>query len=348
MYNDYPHSMSVAPNDIRDNEHRETNREYQWHWQDPGKAWKGVGIYHVTLTVTSRQPLLGELIIPNNDPTQAWIKRTELGEAVVDCLWTVPKYHPDVRIISFDLMPNHLHTIWHVTRPMPTGIKSVVRGFWQAVKQIGREYSMSVVPNAIRDNEHRPDPIFAEMPFIRTMSRKGQLDTMIHYTWLNPQRLATKKLKPGFFYVQEHVEIGGRMYQAVGNAKLLQAARMEPVHVRSIWVKDAEEHGDDTALRGYKNGCAKAAKEGAVMVSPFINEHERAVLEYLMHEKLPIIYIADNGFGKYYKPSAGLFEAVADGRMLILSPWTHDPKKKGVTRAECIEMNRMAEEICGI
>ncbi len=54
---------------------------------------------------------------------------------------------------------------------------------------------------------------------------------------MNPQRLATKKLKPGFFYVQEHVEIGGRMYQAVGNAKLLQAARMEPVHVRSIWVR---------------------------------------------------------------------------------------------------------------
>ncbi len=170
---------------------------------------------------------------------------------------------------------------------------------------------------------------------------------MYDYIRMNPQRLATKKLKPGFFYVQEHVEIGGRMYQAVGNAKLLQAARMEPVHVRSIWVKDAEEHGDDTALRGYKNGCAQAAKEGAVMVSPFISEHERAVLEYLMHEKLPIIYIADNGFGKYYKPSAGLFEAVADGRMLILSPWTYDPKKK-VTRAECIEMNRMAEEICRI
>ena len=171
--------MSIAPNAIRDNEHRETDRDHQWHWQEPGKAWKGVGIYHVTLTVTSRQPLLGELSIPNNDPMHAWVKRTELGEAVVDCLWTVPKYHPDVRIISFDLMPNHLHTIWHVTRPMPTGIKSVVRGFWQGVKKIGREYSMSVAPNAIRENEHRPDPIFKEMPFIRTMSRKVIRDGQI-------------------------------------------------------------------------------------------------------------------------------------------------------------------------
>ena len=81
------------------------------------------------------------------------------------------------------------------------------------------------------------------------------------------------------------------------------------------------------------------------MVSPFISEHERAVLDVLLKEKHPIIYIADNGFGKYYKPFAALFDAVADGRMLILSPWSHDPKKKHVTRAECIAMNKMAEEI---
>ena len=132
-------SMSVAPNDIRDNQHSEHNKDQHWHWQKQGTAWKGIGIYHITLSVTNREPLLGTLIIPDNDPTQAYIKRTELGEKVIDCLWSVPKHHPDVRIISFDIMPNHLHTIWYVVRPMPTGIKSVARGFWQAVKQIGRE-----------------------------------------------------------------------------------------------------------------------------------------------------------------------------------------------------------------
>lgn len=37
---------------------------------------------------------------------------------VIDCLWTVPKYHPEIRIICFDLMPDYIHTIWHVTRPI--------------------------------------------------------------------------------------------------------------------------------------------------------------------------------------------------------------------------------------
>ena len=191
------------------------------------------------------------------------------------------------------------------------------------------------------------DPIFTDRPFVRPMSRKGQLQSMYDYIRMNPQRLATKRLKPGYFYVQEHIAIGGRIYSAIGNAKLLQSAWMEPVHVRSMWVRDAEEHGYDHPLRDYKNACVLSARQGAVMVSPFISEHERAVLDVLLQERRPIIYIADNGFGKYYKPSATLFEAVADGRMLILSPWSYDPKKKDVTRAECVEMNKMAEEICG-
>ena len=53
-----------------------------WHWQDPGSAWKGVGIYHVTLTIPSREPLLGELVTPDNNPAQAHILHSDLGNAV--------------------------------------------------------------------------------------------------------------------------------------------------------------------------------------------------------------------------------------------------------------------------
>lgn len=361
MINEQQHSMSVDPNDIRENQHRKSEIDPQWKWQEPGFAWKGVGIYHVTLTVTTHQPMLGTLVIPNNNPMQAWVERTDLGEAVVDCLWTVPKHHPEVRIISFDLMPNHLHTIWYVTRPMSVGIKSVVRGFWQAIKRIGREYSMSIVPNSttttppsmsivpndIRTDSYTPDPIFTKMPFIRPLSRKGQLDAMIHYTWLNPQRLATMHLMPGFFRVQENIEIAGRKYCGVGNVELLQRAQYMPVHVRSTMVKEAEQ-GDNTRLRNYMNSCVLAARQGTVMVSPFISKQEKSVMEVLLKEKLPFIYIADNGFRDYYKPPSALFDAVAAKRVLILSPWEYDPKKKHVSRAECVEMNKMAEEISGL
>ena len=67
----------------------------------------------------------------------------------------------------------------------------------------------------------------------------------------------------------------------------------------------------------------------------------------LVKEGLPFIYIADNGFRDYYKPQEGLFEAVAEGRVMILSPWEYDAEKRHVNRADCVEMNKMAEEICG-
>ena len=314
----------------------------QWHWQESGEAWKGVGIYHVTLTVPSREPLLGELVIPDNDPKQAFVERTELGRALLECHRSIPQYHPEIQVLQYCLMPDHLHSVWFVRKTMKHGIMSAVRGWWQATKQIGRDFS-SVNPNVIRGNE-RKFPIFTEMPFVRPMSRKGQLQTMIHYVQMNPQRLATKRLMPGFFRVQEGIEIAGRTYSSVGNAELLQAAAYMPVHVRRTMIEEAE-HGDNKRLRDYMNGCVIAARKGAVMVSPFISPQEQAVMSVLLKEEHPFIYIADNGFRDYYKPQDSLFDAVAAGRVLILSPWEYDPHKKHVSRAECVAMNKIAEEI---
>ena len=324
--------------------------EDKWHWQT-GRIWCGVGIYHVTMVIPDRMPLFGDLVIPNDDPEQAYVARKELGEAILKLMFMIPDFHPEVEILQFCLMPDHIHFILRVKHVMEKGIASVVRGFWQGAKKAGNLYASlcnasSVFPDNIRSDHQAWNPIFTEKPFIRPMSRKGQLQSMIRYVQMNPQRLATKRLKPGYFYVQENVEIDKRVYSAVGNIKLLHAEKYFPVHVRSAWVKDAEQNGNVQPLKDYKNGCVLAARDETVMVSPFISEHEKAVLEVLLKEKHSIIYIADNGFGRYFKPSDALFDAVAEGRLLILSPWSYDPSKKRVSREECVVMNGMAEEIC--
>ena len=324
--------------------------EDKWHWQT-GRIWRGVGIYHVTMVVPSRMPLLGDLIIPNDNPEEAYVTRKELGEAIVKLMFMIPDYHPEVEIVQFCLMPDHIHFILRVTRTMEKGIASVVRGFWQGAKKAGNLYASSVFPNSIRsDSQPRSDeqpwdPIFTEKPFIRPMSRRGQLQSMIRYVQMNPQRLATKRLMPGYFCVQEGIEIAGRTYSGVGNIKLLLSERFAPVHVRHTWVEEAEQHGDNTHLRNYMNGCVLAARQGSVMVSPFISPQEKMVQQVLLKEGHPFVYIADNGFRNYYKPTDALFDAVAEGKVLILSPWPYDPKKKRVTMAECAQMNKMAEEI---
>lgn len=322
-----------------------------WHWQKPGKAWKGVGIYHITLVVPSREPLLGSLVIPDNDAKQARVERTKLGNALIEKLLNHPTYYPEVQIVQYCLMPDHLHVILYVKQPMKQTFNMVVRSLWQAAKKLGRAYNTpSINPESDSgltngENTDAPFPIFTERPFVRPMSHKGQLQTMIHYVQMNPQRLATKRLMLGFFRVQEGIEIAGRKYRGIGNAALLQTARYAPVHVRRTMVDEAE-HGDNKRLRDYMNGCVIDARNGIVMVSPFISQQEKEVMDVLIKEKHPIIYIADNGFRDYYKPGDGLFDAVAEGRLLILSPWEYDEQKRHVTRAECVAMNQMAEEIC--
>lgn len=307
----------------------------KWHWQQIGKAWKGVGIYHVTITTPKREHLFGELEIPDNDPAKAVVKRTEYGNAVVEALLHIHDFHPETRVLQYCLMPDHLHAIIQVTREMSKGFLTVTRGYWQGVKRIGRE----MMPEKFTE-----DYTWVK-PFVRPMSRRGHLNTMFHYVRMNPIRLATKILKPGFFYVQRDVEVNGYCFNAVGDISILQAKRFVPVHVRHK-LEELAGNGNDQALRDYMNGCVLEARNGAVMVSPFISKNEQRVLKVLLKEGHPIIYIASNGFRDYYKPSELLFDAVADGRVLILAPTSYDPDKRFLSREDCIMLNKIAEDLC--
>ena len=331
------------------------NEQDSWHWQEPNSAWRGVGIYHITLIVPSREPLLGTLVIPQNDPTQAKVERTQLGNSLVNELLHIPAFYPEVQVLQFCLMPDHLHTILYVKRQMKKSIRMVVRGFWQGAKKLGREYSSSISPeynSGTTDGDATPSndrcsfpfPVFTEMPFIRPLSCRGQLQAMIRYVQMNPQRLATKRLKPSFFRVQHNVEINGIVYNAVGNIAILMSDNRETVHVRRFML-DAAKQGDDKLLRDYMNGCIIAARKGAVMVSPFINPYEKEILSVLLEEKHPIIYLSNNGFGEYYKPSDSLFNAVAAGQLLILSPHSDNDSPKNITREDCVKLNNYAKEI---
>jgi len=351
-------------------ENPEKSGHDSWHWQEPGTAWRGAGVYHITLTVPSREPLLGQLIIPDGDPAQARIERTQLGNAVVDELYVMVHHYPAVRILRFCLMPDHLHAVIRVTRAMEQSIRNVLRGYWQGVKKLGRAYTLAASPvgagalavsaelNSAITDKGTPHtlpgttadgrwafPVFTERPFIRPLSRRGQLDAMMQYVLMNPQRLATKRLKPGLFRVQHGIVIGGRSYDGVGNTLLLTAARYAPVHVRRTMVEDAA-HGDREPLRSYKNGCVLQAREGTVMVSPFISPDEKEVMQVLLREGHPFILLADNGFRDYYKPSVALFDACAQGHLLILSPWPYDSGKRHISRADCVALNAMAAELC--
>lgn len=307
----------------------------QWRWQEPGQAWHGRGIYHLTLTQTDRTVArLGELVAPDN-PEDARIAASPLGCAVVDCLRAIPAHHPEVEIYAYCLMPDHLHAVLHVTRQMPVGIMTVVRGFWQGCKKAAARKG---------DNGEDAGQLFGEMPFVRPMSRKGQLNNMIRYVHDNPRRLAVKRLHPGMLRVMHGVQIADMRMDAVGALMLLQTPRMQTVHVRRKMVEEAE-HGNTQPLRDYMNGCIIAARSGVLLISPFISPEEKRIREQLIKEQLPFVQLQENGFPPLYKPDGLLIEAVGQGRVLILAQGAYLPKKPHITREECRQLNALADQI---
>lgn len=121
-----------------------------WQWQEPGSAWKSAGLYHITLTIPERKPLLGELVIPEQDPKRAYVRYSDLGRAVLEYQQANASHYPEIQVLHYCLMPDHLHVVWYVRKAMPRGIQAAVRGFWQGAKKAGRAYSYlsSLIPES--------------------------------------------------------------------------------------------------------------------------------------------------------------------------------------------------------
>lgn len=265
----------------------------KWQWQEPGQAWKGRGIYHVTLTQTDRTvPLMGTLEIPDGNAEKARVLPSTLGGEIIGCMRQIEKRHPEVEVWASQIMPDHIHFVLHVKRRMEVGIMTVVRGFWQGCKASYRKWlaalsplssgavtsgavtSGSVTSDNIRHNGlqggqlgqlgrggqlerlgyHYPANLFEQMPKVVAMSHRGHLKIMMRYVHDNPRRLAFKRLYPAYFRITRGITIGGLTFDAVGNLMLLNKNDAQTVHVHKELVWLAE---------GRSSGCNARAQRDA-------------------------------------------------------------------------------------
>ena len=93
----------------------------------------GKHIYMITLAVEGRRPLLGTLkgrALPkdgNDEP--AWVEFSELGRAVRQCWRNIPTFYPEVKLIAFQMMPDHLHGILQITNETSNHLGKIINGF---------------------------------------------------------------------------------------------------------------------------------------------------------------------------------------------------------------------------
>lgn len=96
-------------------------RERNWDYRQPA-------VYLITLTVKDRQPLLGTLVGGVDD---AQVEMSEIGRKVSELISGTPQYHPEIKIIAKQIMPDHVHFILHVTQTMSVTLGRCLWGLKQ-------------------------------------------------------------------------------------------------------------------------------------------------------------------------------------------------------------------------
>jgi hypothetical protein len=163
------------------------------------------------------------------------------------------------------------------------------------------------------------------------------LPRMTNYLHDNPRRLVIRREHPDYFRVQFGVTVAGQTYAAIGNRFLLDSPDMEQVQLtRSL---------TEAQIAKERDKFLTMAKTGTVLVSPAISTGEQVVMRTVMDARLPQIFITPWGFNKFSKPGHQYFDACADGRLLLLAPWPHQNERIPLTRAMCLALNKMAEDI---
>ena len=173
-------------------------------------------IYQITLVLADRKSqALGRLEIPEatasgtRQPRAAalgtelsfdsvleaaassYIALSPAGEAVKREFWTLGEHHPEIKPLEIAIMPDHIHFIIWVLRPMAKPLGNAIGGFKAGSSKaaIGK------------------GGLWAEGFQDTILFHEGQLEAMFSYLRDNARRLAVKRLIPDLFRVRRDLRI---------------------------------------------------------------------------------------------------------------------------------------------
>ncbi len=161
-----------------------------------------------------------------------------------------------------------------------------------------------------------------------------ELQNWEHYLRDNPRRLLLKRARPDWLRPFFNLKIGATTYSGIGNRNLLRSPRRLPVRVSRRLTKEQ--------IEAVTAQYMEAARHGAVLVSPAISPGEKQVMRTAFDAGFPTIVLMENGFTAMSKPKGEQFDACANGRLLMLSPWEHHNEKRAINAAQCTQLNLMA------
>lgn len=342
----------------RETRHRMTRRCEGWDYCSRA-------IYMITLVQEDRrQSLLGRLVIEDEaappETVAARVEPSELGSAILAHWLRIGEFTPEIKPLYCQLMPDHLHAILEVTRPMAKPLGIAIGGFKTGCEKIYRKLALS-------------PRLFASGFQDSILFREGQLKAMFAYLRDNPRRLAIKRLYPDLFRAARDFRrplpllgVEGA-FMALGNHFLLdrplaqvQISRRDFAYRRETkrggGAKIARNAAGDPlvefASAAFEEKCEALltrARRGEVLLSPCVSEGEREIARRAFAENLPLVALRNKGFAPLEKPSGRAFDACAEGRLLMLAPaaWVPTAGEKPMTRRDALVLNRFAQALAG-
>ena len=170
----------------------------------------------------------------------------------------------------------------------------------------------------------------------RVLSGKDQLQRLIDYIHDNPRRSLVKRQHSEWFRLSS-IQAAGCTLQAMGNLRLLNAASRRAVRI-SNRLDDMQRTKDVSDLLAL-------ARRGAVLISPFISPGEHQAEQAALQEGLPIVKLLPSGMAPFFKPQGQYFEACAQGRLLLMTPYPYSSQKVTLTRSACNYLNTIAARL---
>ena len=234
-------------------------------------------------------------------------------------------------------------------KPQPTEKKGAQSAGEQGARSEGEQGTRSAGMEGEAASRAAASPQVAALPPQGTaqLFAKGYNDLILrsyeelqnweHYLRDNPRRLLLKRARPDWLRPFFNLKIGATTYSGIGNRNLLRSPRRLPVRVSRRLTKEQI----DAVTTQYM----EAARHGAVLVSPAISPGEKQVMRTAFDAGFPTIVLMENGFTAMSKPKGEQFDACANGRLLMLSPWEHHNEKRAINAAQCTQLNLMAIEI---
>ncbi len=289
----------------------------------PGRDYRIPAFYLITMTALGRKPLFGGC--KDN--------RTILNAdgRLVDTLWRrMATDYPHIEVRDLVIMPDHLHGIVRVTKPMPKPVGVPLRAF------------KSQVTSAMRQRYGNPAlKIWIPGYHDWAVWRRGSLAAYTRYIRDNPRRFCLKRQHPDLFTRinrLRHPRLPpDETWSGYGNLFLLD----KPEHHALRVSRNITAH----QLDAMRTDILEQVQSGCVLVSPFISPGEKNIARAALDVGGSVILMKPDGFDRVFRPYGRYFDLCAQGRLLILACRPPATTPAPITRALCLAMNRWCETI---